>query len=178
MDRRLAFALVPLPGLLLVWALHASFTREEAAALARVDDSLGVGDVVFGAPPPPGFTVVRKQGPMVVLKGKARWDEAPHPVLEATISTYGGNVGRVTVFTQDPRVAERLRADLARRLGEPMKRREKAGGEGDRWIGKTIFVAYDERAGAPGGRVRMTDTGVARMLPTDPAIEAEILTRE
>lgn len=178
MNRRLAWILVPLPGLLLVWALHAALAHVEAEARARVDDTLGVGDVVFGAPPPPGFTVVRRQGPMVVLKGTARWDEAPHPVLEATISTYGGHVGRVTVFTKDPAVAGRLRADLARRLGEPMKRREMAGGEGDRWIGEAVFVAYDERAGAPGGRVRMTDTAVARMLPTDPALEAEILTRE
>ena len=178
MDRRLAWALVPLPGLLLVWLLHAGLARLDAEARARVDDTLGVGDVVFGAPPPPGFAVVRRQGPMTVLAGKARWDDTPHPVLEATVSTYGGHVGRVTVFTKDPAVARRLRADLARRLGEPMKRREKAGGEGDRWIGRSIFVAYDERAGAPGGRVRMTDTGVARMLPTDPALEAEILTRE
>ncbi len=178
MDRRLAWALMPLPGILLVAALHAGFSHVEAAAKARVDDLFGIGEIVFGAPPPPGFKVVRKRSVMVVLAGKARWDHPPRPLLDATISTYEGNVGRITVMTSDPAIARQLRADLVARLGRPMKQREKAGGEGDRWIGKTLFVAYDERTGVPGGRVRMTDTVVARLLKSDPALDAEILPRD
>lgn len=174
MDRRLAWALVPLPGILLVFALHAGFARVEAAARARVDEVFGVGEVVFGAPPPPGCRVTWQRGVMAVMAGRARWDRPPHPLLDATLSTYGGDVGRITVTTRDPLVARRLRADLVALLGRPMKRREKAGGEGDRWIGDTVFVAYDEREGVPGGRVRMTDTVVARLLKVDPALEAEV----
>ena len=178
MDRRLAWALVPLPGILLVWALHATHTRLDAEARARVDDTLGIGDVVLGAPPPPGFVQRGARGIMHVMVGRVRWDAPPHPTLDAKLVTYDGNVGRVDATTGDPAVARRLRADLQAKLGAPTKLREKAGGAGDRWIGRTVFVAYDERDGVPGARVRITDTSVARLTRQDPLADLEVLPRE
>lgn len=178
MDRRMAWALVPLTGLALVWGFDAWKAGREAEARARVDETIGVGDVVFGAPPPPGFRRTTSRSVTTVMLGRARWDHPPHPLLDAAVTTYEGNVGRVTVSTGDPQVARRLRADLVARLGAPMKVREKPGGSGDRWIGGTVFVAYDERDGVPGGRVRMTNTRVARLSRIDPAADAEVLPRE
>ena len=114
MDRRLAWALVPLPGILLVWALHATHTRLDAEARARVDDTLGIGDVVLGAPPPPGFVQRGARGIMHVMVGRVRWDAPPHPTLDGAFQIgWHPQLGAFRVARRSPEAPDHLPTWLA-----------------------------------------------------------------